>query len=74
MKTSFKLLGILYLMATISCNNQQSQEKGSDETDDFAFKGKIAKTYEESEEYWPKRKKPPKDRIQKINPKIHSLK
>ncbi len=25
------------------------------------FKGKIAKTYEESEEWWPKKKRPPKN-------------
>ena len=37
---------------------EESQAKSETENE---FKGKIAKTYEESKEWWPKKKRPPKD-------------
>jgi len=40
----------------------ETLEKSQTENDTLQeFKGKIAKTYEESEEWWPTKKKPPKD-------------
>ncbi len=42
----------------ISCD-QTADSQESKELESLKFKGKIAKTYEESEEYWPKKQRPP---------------
>ena len=45
----------------VSCSPGQEKEKTSDSYDKYGqeFKGKIAKSYEESEEWWPSSPKPP---------------
>ena len=56
------LILILSIFMIVAC--QPQTEKQTEVSDDFAkygqeFKGKIAKSYEESEEWWPSAPKPP---------------
>ncbi len=59
-----KNYSILLLIALFAYSCQPSQnEPSADEDDSFArygqeFKGKIAKSYEDSEEWWPSSPKP----------------
>jgi len=53
------LIGVILIFLN-GCN--ESLEKSQTKNDaSQEFKGKIAKSYEESEEWWPTKKKPPKD-------------
>lgn len=52
------LVSSLFLL--LGCNNSQQTSETKKETL-VEFKGKIAKTYEESVEAWPEKKRPPKD-------------
>ena len=54
----FLFVSILFLYN--GCNNSQ-EKSGTEEETQVEFKGKIAKTYEESVEDWPEKKRPPKD-------------
>lgn len=58
MKTTLSLLLLgMFIVFIQGCKESQvKNEKVQPE-----FKGKIAKTYEESEEWWPEKKRPPKD-------------
>ncbi len=57
MRTILKLLVIVMMFVFLNgLEESQAKSKVKDE-----FKGKIAKTYEESEEWWPPKKRPPKD-------------
>ena len=65
MKTKLYLVPLLSILFLGSCS-----DKGNDnlsESDEIfekygqVFEGKIASTYEDSEEWWPKKKRPPKD-------------
>ena len=47
-------------MILYGCNNSPDSSK-NDQNNGPEFKGKIAKTYEESKEWWPEKKRPPKD-------------
>ncbi len=60
MKSLFKLIsiGIMAFLFNGCADRPKDQEK---DEDPYSFKGKVAKTYEESEEYWPKKKRPPND-------------
>ncbi len=53
------LLSMLFVFV-YGCNETQKDSK-KDPTFKTEFKGKIAKTYDESEEAWPEKKRPPKD-------------
>ncbi len=61
MKTKLNLILIGIVVVFLSgCT--ESQNKSSSKDDSISeFKGKIAKSYEESEESWPEKKRPPKD-------------
>ncbi len=55
-----KLIQLLLIGGVLS--SCQPKEEQSVETDHLPeFKGKIGKTYEESEEWWPEKKRPPKE-------------
>lgn len=60
MKTIFYVF--LFSLTIFILNGCESSGEKTD-TDDFSqeFKGKIAKSYEDSEEWWPEKKRPPKD-------------
>ena len=61
MKTALYLF-LIGIMLVFFNGCKESQEKpGTKKEFQAEFKGKIAKTYEESEEWWPKKKRPPKD-------------
>jgi len=47
-------------MILVGCNTPKEQKKSNEDFGN-AFEGKIAKTYEESEEWWPEKKRPPED-------------
>ena len=58
MKTTLNLLLLgMFIVIIQGCK----EAKLKDENVQPEFKGKIAKTYEESEESWPEKKRPPKD-------------
>jgi arylsulfatase len=62
----YQWIMLLAIAALWSCNNTTSQSEQDDPEGTFAkygqeFKGKIAKSYEESEEWWPEKKRPPAD-------------
>ena len=59
------LIGFLLFLVACQQATQPDQKKTESESDDFAkygqeFGGKIAKSYDESEEWWPQTPKPPK--------------
>jgi arylsulfatase len=59
-----RLMGGLILVFAFSCKSPSQDPGTSDPDTEFAkygqeFKGKIAKSYEESEEWWPNSPKPP---------------
>ena len=56
MKTHYYLMLTCIFTAFIFGNTWSQEQK-----DAYEFKGKIAKSYEESEEYWPKKPRPPED-------------
>ena len=60
MKTILKLF--LIGMMFVFLNGFEEARAKSETKNKFnaEFKGKIAKTYEESEEWWPEKKRPPK--------------
>ena len=61
MKTTLNLIlvGVMFVILS-GCN--ESQEKSiAKKKVQSEFKGKIAKTYEESEEWWPKKQRPPEN-------------
>ena len=61
MKTKLTLvLFVSFLFSLIGCNEEQQKSETKKEFQ-VEFKGKIAKTYEESEEWWPEKKRPPKN-------------
>ncbi len=61
MKTPLNLFLIVMIFVFLN-GCKESQEKSENQKDSQPeFKGKIAKTYEESEEWWPEKKRPPKD-------------
>ena len=61
MKKALNLLQFgMIAMLLYGCNIPQEDQKTS-KKDPYEFKGKIAKTYEESIEAWPEKKRPPKD-------------
>ena len=51
-----QLLLVVIALLNFSCN-QQKQENTKEDPDLGEFKGKIAKSYEDSEEDWPERAK-----------------
>jgi len=59
MKTTLNLflIGMLFVFLN-GCNEYKPETKNESKPE---FKGKIAKTYEESEEWWPEKKRPPKN-------------
>lgn len=64
MKTLIQILLIAAVLFT-ACNPQSNDQTVSTEDESFAkygqeFKGKIAENYEDSEEWWPQKKRPPK--------------
>ncbi len=64
MKTLIQILLIAAVLFT-ACNPQSNDQTVSSEDESFAkygqeFKGKIAENYEDSEEWWPQKKRPPK--------------
>lgn len=61
MKTTLNLFLIGMMLVFINgCKESQKKPETKKEFQ-AEFKGKIAKTYEESEEWWPEKKRPPKD-------------
>ena len=58
-KQNFVLISLI-AMILAGCNISKEQQE-SNENYSSVFKGKIAKTYEESEEWWPEKQRPPKD-------------
>jgi len=58
MKTTLSLfvIGVLLLLF-FGCKESQDESKNEFQTE---FKGKIAKSYADSEEWWPEKKRPPK--------------
>ncbi len=61
MKTTLNLFLILMMLVFINgCIGSQEKLETKKEAQS-EFKGKIAKTYEESKEWWPEKKRPPKD-------------
>ena len=58
MNTNLNL--ILAVLILFGCNTPQDNS-GNNQDHVNEFKGKVAKTYEESEEWWPKKARPPKD-------------
>ncbi|MFC2148039.1 arylsulfatase [Bacteroidota bacterium] len=61
MKTKLNLiLFVSFFFLLIGCNESQKKSAVKKESQ-VEFKGKIAKTYEESVEAWPEKKRPPKD-------------
>jgi len=54
---------ILFLLTAIMGCNSKKQDSAEDQSLGYSqeFKGKIAKTYEESEEWWPEEERPPAD-------------
>ena len=61
MKTNLNLIFFAsFLFLLIGCNESQKKSAVKKESQ-VEFKGKIAKTYEESVEAWPEKKRPPKD-------------
>ena len=61
------LISIILGTAVLSgCDNGTPELEQGNPGEDFAkygqeFKGKIAKSYEDSEEWWPEKKRPPAD-------------
>jgi arylsulfatase A-like enzyme len=56
------VMAAFVLLSVNGCQEPDGDSKSA--ADDYAtpeFKGKIAKSYEESEEWWPEKKRPPKD-------------
>ncbi|MBW1694928.1 MAG: hypothetical protein JRJ41_12445, partial [Deltaproteobacteria bacterium] len=61
MKTKLNLFLIVMMLVFINgCIKSQEKLETKIEAQS-EFKGKIAKTYEESKEWWPEKKRPPKD-------------
>lgn len=61
MKTTLNLFLIGMMLVFLNgCKEFQEKPETNKEAQP-EFKGKIAKTYEESEEWWPEKKRPPKD-------------
>ena len=61
MKTKLNLiLFVSFLFFFIGCKESQQKSETKIESQ-LEFKGKIAKTYEESVEAWPEKQRPPKD-------------
>lgn len=63
MKTLIQIL-LIAAVLFIACNPQPNDKTISSKDESFAkygqeFKGKIAESYEDSEEWWPKKKRPP---------------
>ncbi|MCK5136002.1 MAG: sulfatase-like hydrolase/transferase, partial [Bacteroidales bacterium] len=57
MKTTISIyFAVILFLGLFSCNQENSKEQSGVE-----FKGKIAKSYADSEEWWGKKKRPPKD-------------
>jgi hypothetical protein len=54
------ILFVSFLFFLAGCNNSE-QKPETKKDSQVEFKGKIAKTYEESVEAWPEKKRPPKD-------------
>ena len=65
MKTKLYLIPFLSILFLGSCsdngNGNLSESDKDFEKYGQVFEGEIAATYEESEEWWPKKKRPPKD-------------
>ena len=65
MKTKLYLIPLLSILFLGSCsdkgNGNLSESDENFEKYGQVFEGKIAASYEESEEWWPKKKRPPKD-------------
>jgi len=61
MKTqiSLLLLGGIFLFGSCAPSHEEKPKEQKGES--YAFKGKIAKSYEESEEAWPEKQRPPED-------------
>ena len=61
MKTTLNLFVIGIMLVILNgCNGFQGNSSPN-KSENPEFKGKIAKTYEESKEWWPEKKRPPKD-------------
>jgi arylsulfatase len=58
-KQNFVFISVI-AMILVGCNTPKEQKKSSVDIAN-AFEGKIAKTYAESEEWWPEKKRPPED-------------
>ena len=61
MKTTLNLFLIGMMLVFINGCKESQEKLETKKEAQSEFKGKIAKTYEESEEWWPEKKRPPKD-------------
>ena len=74
-KTLYKIIAVLTLALMFSCLNNSSNknqiptEKLPEGFEKYGqeFKGKIAESYEDSEQWWPKKKEKTKKRFAKRN-------
>ena len=60
MKTTLNLFVIGIMLVILNGCNGFRESSSPNKNESPEFKGKIAKTYEKSEEWWPKKKRPPK--------------
>jgi hypothetical protein len=61
MKTALNLILAAFLLGIAIGCQETSKEAGNKNDAAPEFKGEVAKTYEESKEWWPEKKRPPKD-------------